>query len=220
MNEQNTQMPDNTVMPNQDMSAQMPNQTVAPAAAMPQMEQPAVQPANPMETVMPSMPAEQPQVAPMTEPAPVMNNEVEATPLSEQTPNIAPTFEGMPTPPVDANQNNSMAMPNVNPAEPVIQPMPQMEQPAVQPVIEPINVAQPAAPIQPVSPEPVAATNIEMPAAQNPTAMPEQPMQMTQEPVAANPQPVSDPQAPATDAASNMFVTSENNAPQNPTSPW
>lgn len=234
MNEQNAQEQmgmNNNMMPNPTMGQSMDNANVSTQ----QMNQPV----NNQEMVLPNIPVTES----VSTPEPVVNNDMNFTPISEQTPSIAPTFEGMPVPPAaQPEQQMNMQQPAVN-AQPIIEPVqpvtpqmnPQVEQPAVQPIIEPVAPVQPMPePIAPVMPtetvepvvsagaQPINPMNIEMPSAptmQQPQNISPEPFQPMPEPIIENPQVASTVNQPINNQG-NMNVTSENNNSQSPTTPW
>lgn len=267
MNEQNMQsMQNNQFMPNNDVNT-MPNmnmeptpvqaQSINPSMDMPNMNMGSV--SMPNSNVNPSVNMESmvqgssnmqmPNiVSPTIEPAmsSVPNqDDFGYKPLSEQTPNIPPRFEGMPNNNMNATINpmptmespivnttndfNQTPVQNVMPSTPV-QPVNMNMAPPVQPTMPTNNMQQYAQPevvqptmvmpqpevIQPINPEPIPLTQ-EMPAQNVNMAMPN--MNVNQMP---SQQPMQNPVNNAAEAdVNNMFVTGNtNNIDNNNNNPW
>lgn len=245
MNEQNMQsMQNNQFMPNNDVNT-MPNMNMEPTPVQAQNIN------QDMNMAMPNMTGEStnmqmPNIAqPTMEPAMgsmPTQDDFGYKPLSEQTPNIPPRFEGMP--------NNNMNM------DTTVNAMPAMESPIVNPAPvnsfnqAPVQNVMPSTPVQPVNMNMAPPVQPTMPinnvpqysqpeVAQPTMVMPQpeviqpinpEPIPLTQEMPAQNvnmampnmnvnqmptPQPMQNPVNSATDV-NNMFVTGNtNNIPNN-----
>lgn len=263
MNEQNMQ--NNQFMTNNNGFNPMPNvgmepqpveaQNINQNMGMPNMES-FNQPAAPMPNAVPPV---------MPTPAPTMempnlntapsNDDFNYKPLSEQTPNIPPRFDGMnmigsqpveatpvnnnvnPMPSMDTNMQapsfpqqpiNNMVPPVMNPSENIGYNVPPMQQPVNIAPVQPVEPTPAIEPIQSINPEPIVMPNQNV--APQPISQPiVEPMPnqgMVNNPYNQNMQPVQQPtpveQVPNNgNNFNNMFVTGNNNMPENNTNnPW
>lgn len=244
MNEQNI---NNQMMSNPDV---MPNMNMATTPVQPQDVN------QNMNVAMPNIPdintnMQMPnvEVPTMSNQSSMVSEEFNYTPLSEQTPNIPPRFEGMPTNSnlgvnTQTNPAPTVEVPNMNMAFNSFGPMPTtdnivpqqpqnmnmappvqptMQVDSVQPIYEQPTLVQPQPiNVQPINPEPIPLTQ-PMPNQNINMNIPNMNMAMPNMNVNPMPQSMQTPMNNATDV-NNMFVTGNpNNVPtmdNNNNNPW